>query len=601
MSNRRLVVCGSAALSTQEQCWRAMQPLCLRLGRKRDEIHLNLEHLTRRMFANPPDVVVDLLEVAAYVYAADQAATRGGKREFEYGARWRRHFRFEIPVRRPEIWRRQAVVSALTETLSFLTDDDYEFGFSTHKNPPKLADYLFGALAAGDEGDFEEVVLFSGGLDSLAGAVREIFQIQRKVALVSHRPVSKIYARQRELVNRINGRLPHERLRPLHLAVEINKGKPLGREYTQRGRSFLFASVAAATARLLDLRRVRFYENGVVSLNLPLSPQVLGGRATRTTHPKTLRGFERLFSLLFQQEFRVENPFQWETKASILQGVKAAGHADLCAATSSCAHTFEQTIEHSHCGRCSQCVDRRLTVLAAGLGDAEDPPNHYKTDVLVGSRRGEDLILIERYVGTLLRASRIQDARSFLTTYPEVARVLSSVDGPAEQVVERARALELLHAGQVLQALGGVISRESDSVAARRHPTDCLLSIVCGRRPRSRAAPQGDQTAEAGDRAVVAPSKLVMNVETLRAELGAKTCFLGNTKEFHLLARLNQRPGAYVSVDSLREDVWRDVETDKNTIQRTISNLRRELGEAKMTEVVIDGSQKGHYQLRIRP
>ena len=40
---------------------------------------------------------------------------------------------------------------------------------------------------------------------------------------------------------------------------------------------------------------LRFYENGVVSMNLPMSAQVVGTRATRTTHPRVLAGFEQLF------------------------------------------------------------------------------------------------------------------------------------------------------------------------------------------------------------------------------------------------------------------------------------------------------------------
>jgi hypothetical protein len=32
--------------------------------------------------------------------------------------------------------------------------------------------------------------------------------------------------------------------------------------------------------------RFSFYENGVVSINPPLAGDIVGGRATRTTHPK---------------------------------------------------------------------------------------------------------------------------------------------------------------------------------------------------------------------------------------------------------------------------------------------------------------------------
>ena len=62
----------------------------------------------------------------------------------------------------------------------------------------------------------------------------------------------------------------------------------------------------------------------MTSLNLPVSPQVLGGRASRTTHPKVLDAFERLFRELFQPEFVVDNPFQWMTKADVLSELRSA-------------------------------------------------------------------------------------------------------------------------------------------------------------------------------------------------------------------------------------------------------------------------------------
>src|SRR5207302_64111 len=142
----------------------------------------------------------------------------------------------------------------------------------------------------------------------------------------------------------------------------------------------------------------------------PLSPQVLGGRATRSTHPQTLVGFEKLFSHLFECDFAVENPFAWKTRTHVLSEIKAAGHGDLCALTSSCTHTIAMTTEHTHCGRCSQCVDRRISSLAAGLDETEDPPIRYRSDVLVDPRDGADLILVERYHGTALTIDGMSEA-----------------------------------------------------------------------------------------------------------------------------------------------------------------------------------------------
>ncbi len=598
MGPEHLVLCGGARLTSRQDTWREVKGLCLRLGDGRGDVHLRLEHLSRPLCANLPEVAVDLLELAAYVYAADQAVSRGGTRAFEYGARWRRHFRFEVPVRRPDIWGRPEVADALAETLGFLADEDYEFGFSRLTNPPRLDRYLFDSYGAAGAGEYEEVVLFSGGLDSLGGAVREVLQGHRKVALVSHRPVSKVYARQCDLVRRLNRRLPQTGLRPLHVAVEVNKGKALGQDFNQRTRSFLFAAVAAVVALLSNLSRVRFYENGVVSLNLPLSPQVLGGRASRTTHPKTLHGFARIFTLLFGRPFRVDNPFLWQTKASILKGVKEAGHGDLCAHACSCGRTIEQTVECWHCGRCSQCVDRRLTALAAGLDDGEDPPQRYASDVLTGPREGADLILIERYVGMQRRVSGLPDPRCFLVAYPEVARALRYVGEAPERAARLAHELYRLHADQVEHGLAEAVRRESDGIVRKHHPVNCLVSIVCGRTNRPPPVPGAGGGGGARAATPAQGSGLVLDRETFEARLGEKRCFLGNTLEFALLARLNRRPGIYVSVSSLREDTWRDAQIEKNTIQRTVSNLRRKLREAGLC-LVIDGSQKDHYQLKL--
>jgi hypothetical protein len=220
MAERHLVLCGRSLAPKLGRDWQNPPVLRLHIGEGRNDVHLRLEHLSRRLCADLPGVAVDLLKIAAYVYAADQAITRGGRVEIEYGECWRRHFRFEVPVRCLDVWRRADVNVALTETLSYLSDDDYEFNFTRLRNPPPLSRYLFDVLES--KQDFEEVILFSGGLDSLGGAVREILQGHHKVVLVSHRPNSKILARQRELVVRLNERISFSGYRPLHVAGEVN-------------------------------------------------------------------------------------------------------------------------------------------------------------------------------------------------------------------------------------------------------------------------------------------------------------------------------------------------------------------------------------------
>ena len=84
----------------------------------------------------------------------------------------------------------------------------------------------------------------------------------------------------------------------MHVPVLVTRRESLRvQEYTQRSRSFLYAALACTVARLFANSKVRFFENGVVSINLPISEQVVGARATRTTHPLVLGAvFVKFFS-----------------------------------------------------------------------------------------------------------------------------------------------------------------------------------------------------------------------------------------------------------------------------------------------------------------
>ena len=111
---------------------------------------------------------------ASYVYAADSAISRGGKTDTQMGRRWRRKFRFEIPVRLPGLWSSDPVLSALVETLGFLSEDSYEFEFREIIDAPTMAEYFEFKDKAKTAFTPDEVILFSGGLDSLSGTLEEL-------------------------------------------------------------------------------------------------------------------------------------------------------------------------------------------------------------------------------------------------------------------------------------------------------------------------------------------------------------------------------------------------------------------------------------------
>ena len=41
-------------------------------------VHLKISDISKRLVVNIPDALVDLLEIACYIYAADSAISRGG-------------------------------------------------------------------------------------------------------------------------------------------------------------------------------------------------------------------------------------------------------------------------------------------------------------------------------------------------------------------------------------------------------------------------------------------------------------------------------------------------------------------------------------------
>ena len=476
VSNERVILCGGLSASRNAK-GNATVTVPLTLWGKDRNVTLKVSDISQKVVANIAPVLIDLLEIATYVYCADQATTRGGDSSREYGAKWRRQFQFHIPVREPDVWTSKPVRTALCDTLGFLSDDEYEFKFKKLTKPPPIDQYLdFGAdSATGFQA--EEVVLFSGGLDSLGGAIQEAIVDKRSIALVSHRSSPKIAGRPMALLQDLDKHRPAKK--PFHVPVWINKEQALGKEYTQRTRSFLYASLAAVVARVFDLWRIRFYENGVVSINLPVSPQVVGGRATRTTHPQVLNGFSEIFSAILQKPFAVENPFRWKTKAEVVKSIREAGCGDLIKHTVSCTHVWEMTTLKTHCGTCSQCIDRRFGTLSAGCPDAEDPEEMYGVDLLRGERPpGDSRTMLESYVGMAKRVRNMADT-AFFTEFGEVHRVTQHIqDMKVDDAATQILALYKRHATEVGDVVTKGIKDHAQDISDGKVPSTCLLILA---------------------------------------------------------------------------------------------------------------------------
>jgi hypothetical protein len=125
------------------------------------------------------------------------------------------------------------------------------------------------------------------------------------------------------------------------------------------------------------------FENGIGAYNLPYVRSQIGPMATRAMHPRTLGLFARLVSLLTDRPFIVTNPSLWLTKAELLSRVSDADSEALVSSVS-CDSGFASRVgAGALCGRCTSCLLRRQSLLAAGLA-AVDAAGDYRLDVCAG-------------------------------------------------------------------------------------------------------------------------------------------------------------------------------------------------------------------------
>ena len=524
-------------------------------------VNIKVHDLTRRIVSDLPPRLLDLLEIASYVYAADQLVPRDTLTMPRLGVDWRRAFAFHIAIRDLAFWSRTDVGGKLFSLLHFMSEDNYSFVFVPLQKQRLASQPYLEYSTDGPPSGFipGEVAMFSGGLDSFAGAIAAL-KNDRRVALVSHRASPMVAGVQQNLVQALRRRFGQARV--LHFAVEITRGHERAKDFTQRTRSFLFAVLGFLVGYVFDHQTVNFYENGVVSLNLPLAGHVVGSRATCTTHPKTLKELSDLFCLVAERDVRVENPFFWKTKTEVVQSIADCGCGDLIASTFSCASVREATkLGGRHCGTCTQCLDRRFGVLAADCARFEAVEG-YDVDLFRGPREaGVDTITAESYVLAAVGHARSSET-AFLGSYAEALRAV-----PYLRIQSYAEAMGRLHRLHQRhgQAVTAVIDQEllaSGTIAAKLAlPDNCLLAMIAGSRAQDivcvdpvEREPSATAQAESRPRAtVMRPITFSFYELTKRATFADEVVLVGKPAELIRMLLPNFTRGVYLSVEQLAE------------------------------------------------
>lgn len=301
------------------------------------------EIVRRRLKAAPR--AWDFLSIALSVMAAD-----------EFGARdqspdgWTREFELDVAVTDPTFWRSQS--SALADAFAFLSTDRWTFRFHPGGVSPPSIDQP-------EEPPQDCVVLLSGGLDSLVGAI-DLPAHGRKPFAVS-KTVKGDAEKQVNFAQVIGGGLPH-------LQLNDNVSVPNGTENSQRARSLIFVAFGIIAATALEAHRagnrIPLYlcENGLIAINPPLTSSRLGSLSTRTAHPVYLKLLQRILDAA-EMGVQIANPYAEKTKGEMLR--ECADQtllSSLATRSTSCGRFLR--FNYHHCGRCVPCQVRRAAFQA---------------------------------------------------------------------------------------------------------------------------------------------------------------------------------------------------------------------------------------------
>jgi 7-cyano-7-deazaguanine synthase in queuosine biosynthesis len=323
-----------------------------------------------------PPRLADLVDLAMAVYYADRRAVRVRS---PYTLTGQRDFEIRLPVRDLQLWRQDEIAGKLIDLLYWFTENRWTFTFTPRQAPPRRSEaepHLFPLPVKQPA----VTVLFSGGLDSLAGLVAQLEQYRdHSFVLLSGCTHHRMGAIQRELITplRHTWQTPSREL--ISIRVPFGIGKPEGttrEEKSQRSRGFVFLVLGAVAAVMARSQSLWVHENGVGAVNLWLNEGQLGVDNARGVHPLSLIRMAEFLGLILPQPLEIKNPCQFSTKAQMCRVLKRPGLEELIPLTVSC-DSFPLRIRGvPQCGLCTSCLLRRLALHAAGLEHA-DPKRSY--------------------------------------------------------------------------------------------------------------------------------------------------------------------------------------------------------------------------------
>ena len=327
---------------------------------KEVNVQVSIQHhaFKHRIQKDFPSIIADVIDLAVAVHAADRLTIQD---------LWQPQIQLQIvlPARHPEILNQSSIQQRLSKLLEWTTGKKWRFDFVERselgrsiENEPRLWS---------SDPDVDEVALWSGGLDALAGLYTRLNRSpERSVALFGTGSNDNNHKRQQDVFHALQPLFPN-RLDLCRAPIRFSESTNQGKNKFSRARGFVFMLLGCAYAYLRGSKVLHVYENGIGAINLHYRKSAVGLDHSRSVHPETLLGVGNFMSELIGEHFRVWNPFLYSTKTEMCWQLAEDARSELVLLTSSCDSPHRR--KPTQCGYCTSCILRKQALAASHLED----------------------------------------------------------------------------------------------------------------------------------------------------------------------------------------------------------------------------------------
>lgn len=318
-----------------------------------------LKHTLHNLYFKPKppaENILSLLHTAIAVCAADKIFLRTTCEDA-----WTRDIYLSIPVCNHLVGTKEI----FEDCVGFLSGDRWSIDFRNEKIAFNTRRFYKDNFVP------DNVCLFSGGTDSLTGAIN-LLEEKKKVLLVGHHDFSVTASTQENIFRELERHFGPNQVRLTQYETKILDAQ----ETTTRTRSLLFIAIGLAVASSFgDDIPLYVPENGFIGINVPLTHGRLGSYSTRTTHPYYFGKLKDIFDKI-DIKHSLLNPLKYFSKGEVLENCK---NVDLLKKihpkTISCAHPTTgrwNGLPSGNCGYCFPCLIRRASANHIGIDNKDD-------------------------------------------------------------------------------------------------------------------------------------------------------------------------------------------------------------------------------------